>query len=192
MSKSTNPISRANLIHKNVDKFNNEVLKDPIVQKHLSCKKGCTACCHSQVSVTQEETSLLAELIKEGIEVDLNRLFIQKSAGNSAKDWFQLAFNDRKCVFLNDSGECKIYENRPAVCRTNFVISDPTLCDTSDGVEKPIRLLNTFKSDMVIYAAFSETPKAGALPLMLWEELEKMGRTPIIVNKSKKSPDQNL
>ena len=42
---------------------------------------------------------------------------------------------DRKCVFLNDQNECTIYDDRPSVCRTNTVLSDPAACSTEDGKE---------------------------------------------------------
>ena len=155
-----------------------------MVQKHLSCQKGCSACCHTQVSATQEEALLLTEHIQNGLEIDKERLYVQQKAGTSAKDWFQLDYQDRACIFLSDGGECRVYEDRPSVCRTNFVISNPALCDTSDGKEKPIRLLSTLKSDMVIYAAFKESKKSGTLPALLWECLNDKGENQLIFEKN--------
>ena len=34
-------------------------------------------------------------------------------------------------MFLGNDGLCSIYKDRPLSCRKYFVVSDPTLCDTS-------------------------------------------------------------
>jgi Fe-S-cluster containining protein len=187
------PIARARFVYDQVNQYNQEILSDPIVEKHLTCKKGCSFCCHTQVSVTEDEATLLADLVVRGeTHIDFQKLHTQMSAGNSAKNWFSLRHESRGCVFLDEEGACSIYQDRPSVCRTNHVVSDASYCDTSDGKEKPIRLLNTFKSDMVVYAAFEASKKSGVLASMLWEKLEKLGKTPITLARRDRSPDRTL
>jgi Fe-S-cluster containining protein len=128
------------------------------------------------VSVNKDEAKLLAHrVIEDNIELDLKKLYIQGNVENSAKQWFKLPYELRGCVFLNKNGECRIYDDRPSVCRTNNVLSDPRMCDTSDGVEKPIRLLNTDKADLAIIASYQQAGEAGTLPYMLWKELDNRG-----------------
>lgn len=185
LNKFSTPEQKARFVHKQIEKYNLEILSDPLVKSHLSCKLGCKGCCHSQVSVTYEEASLLALRIKEGVNIDLKKLYTQSLAGDDSKKWYALDHETRGCVFLDDKGLCQVYEDRPAVCRTNNVISDPQLCSTEDGEEKAIHLLNTFQSDMAVYAAFRESHKTGAMANILWQKLEELEKSPVIFNRTR-------
>lgn len=165
------PLSRAKSVHKEVDYFIAELLEDPIVKKNIQCKKSCTYCCHTQVSVTSDEVELMKMRLDEGLVIDLDRLKLQSLVSESPSDFYKLDYEDRKCVFLNDSGSCQIYEDRPSVCRSNYSISPPSQCSTEDGLEKKQRLLLTEKADMAIMAAFSTSKKVGTLPRLLYERL---------------------
>jgi len=175
LSKVPSSIDRAKKSHKYVDLYTNEVLANPAAKKFLTCHKGCSACCHTQVSVNSDEAELLAhKVIHEGVNVDLQKLYIQGNVENNAGSWFKLPYEMRGCVFLDETGSCRVYEDRPAVCRTNNALSSPKNCDTRDGVEKPVRLLNTEKADIVTIASFEEAGEGGALPHMLWKALGKL------------------
>lgn len=175
LTKITNPIERARKSHRYVDRYTNEVLANPVAKKFLTCHKGCTACCHSQVSVSRDEAELLAhKVIHEGVEIDLQKLYIQGNVENNPRAWFELPYNMRGCVFLAEDGACQVYEDRPAVCRTNNALSSPSQCDTRDGIEKPVRLLNTEKADMVVIASYEAAGEGGVLPNMLWKALGRL------------------
>lgn len=172
--KMKDSIKRTRFFHQQIDEQIDDLLEDEVVSKHISCKKGCSACCHSQVSITRDEASLLADkIINENVEVNWSKLFIQAKAENSSADFFKIAYGTRGCVFLGREGDCRIYADRPAVCRTNYVVSDPKSCSTEDGQEKSVSLLKTFEADMIIYGAFELSKENGALPYMLLKELEK-------------------
>lgn len=161
---------RVNYIHNQVDRNLQIVTEDPIAKKLLSCKKGCSACCHTQVSVTSDEALYYAGKILSGeIKVDLKRLAIQAKVKNNSEDYFKIPYELRKCIFLNNKNACSIYEDRPTVCRTNLVISDKKDCLTEDGIEKPIRLLKTERADTVIIGAFSHSKTNGTLPYMIYK-----------------------
>ena len=186
-SRIEDPIARARKSHQYVDGFNKEVLENPVAQKFLSCHKGCDACCHTQVSVNADEAKLLAKrVIEDDIQIDLQKLYIQGDAENCGKSWFEIPYELRGCVFLDAGGECRVYEDRPSVCRTNAAFSDPKMCETRDGVEKPVRLLNTDKADIVTITSYQASGRAGTLPLMLWYELDRASET------SKKRPKKKL
>jgi hypothetical protein len=73
-------------------------------------------------------------------------------------------------VFLDEAGSCRVYEDRPAVCRTNAVLGSADQCDTCAGV-KPTRLIFTHKADMGIYGAYLSLKESGTLPRLLAEAL---------------------
>ena len=65
----------------------------------LNCKKGCSSCCVDDIGVFKIE----AENIKQ------NHPDILKQ---------EKPHENGKCAFLDADGGCRIYENRPYVCRT--------------------------------------------------------------------------
>jgi uncharacterized protein len=172
LKKINSSLDRARYVHQAVDSYNDEVFSHPLVKQLSPCKKGCNACCHTQVSVTQDEAELLVLRIQEGVAVDLERLKIQTEPKNDGNDYYKIPYQDRRCIFLGADGACTVYEDRPSVCRTNAVLSEASLCDTSNGI-KPIRLIKTSKSDMVIYASYLATSDSGTLPFMISKILVK-------------------
>jgi hypothetical protein len=73
-----------------------------IAAKHgerLHCKRGCSGCCQDDLAVFEIEAAVIARrharLLAEGAPHPVGR-----------------------CAFLDDGGACRIYANRPYVCRT--------------------------------------------------------------------------
>lgn len=166
LRKTPNDIKRARFVHKLIDQFNQEVFSNPIVQEMSPCKAGCSMCCHTQVSVTEDEARLLVMRINEGTSIDESLLEKQMAVGNDDFKFFSLSYEERRCIFLNDLGQCKVYEDRPSVCRTNAVLGAADQCDTKSGV-RPVRLVKTEKADMVIYASFLSSQTSGTLPSLV-------------------------
>ena len=67
--------------------------------ERLNCQKGCSACCVDGITVFEIE----AENIR------LNHPELIKKETSHAKGM---------CAFLDENGACRIYQNRPYVCRT--------------------------------------------------------------------------
>lgn len=175
LSLRKDSVERAQLSHELINESLEEILSDPSTKKLISCKKGCSACCHTQVSVSRDEADLLAvRILEDGIKIDLDLISKQARAGNSSEAWFQQSFNDRKCIFLDDDGNCQVYFDRPSVCRTNYAISNPSACDTSNGHFQSIRLLKTKKADFITMAAFNISDEGGVLPLMLVQAINRL------------------
>ncbi len=170
LNKLNQSNKRAKFIHQMVDEFNHEVFSHPIVKEMSPCKSGCSACCHTQVSVTEDEANILLDRISGGVVIDEDLLRRQMVAENSTDKFYRLNYLDRRCVFLDDAGACKVYEDRPSVCRTNAVLGSAEQCDTSKNVQST-RLVLTHKSDMVIYASFLFSKNSGSLPFMLGKRL---------------------
>lgn len=172
LKKISHPHKRAQLIHKIIDEFNEEVFAHPLVQQFSPCTMGCSACCHTQVSVTADEASLIAKKIDEGLEIDRNRLHIQMHAENKSQEFYKIPFENRKCIFLSSEGGCRVYEDRPSVCRTNAVLGSAGQCDTTESIQKTI-LVKTTKADMAIYASFSFAKSSGTLSYMVGKLVKK-------------------
>ena len=165
-------LSRAKVIHAIVDEFNKETFAHPLVAQLCPCKVSCSDCCHTQVSVTNEEAELLVHRIQEGIVIDENLLRIQMEAENDSTAFFNIKFEDRKCIFLSEDGSCSVYDDRPSVCRTNAVLGEALQCSTRETLQ-PTRLVKTSKSDIAIYAFFEKAESAGTLPFMIGNRLKK-------------------
>lgn len=177
LNKISKPFKRARFIHQLVDEYNEEVFSHELVKKLSPCTLGCTACCHSQVSCTEDEAELLAKRVAEGTAINYERLKLQAAAQENSVAFFSISYQDRKCVFLSEEGRCTVYEDRPSVCRTNAVLGDKAQCDTQNG-PKPLRLVKTAKADMVIYASYLGSNSSGTLPQQLYKALQKKDHLP--------------
>lgn len=173
IKNTRNPLKRARMVHREIEEQMSQLFASEVVQENVKCGRGCSFCCHTQVSVTSGEAELFAQKIIDGKEIDLKKLYTQSKVGNHAGHWYQLNYEERACVFLGEEGECSIYEDRPSVCRTNNVVSEPENCSTKDGQEKSVRLLNTHGADMIVMAYFMNSKENGALPYMLFKALER-------------------
>jgi Fe-S-cluster containining protein len=171
LSTIFNPIDRARYVHQTVDEYNKEVFAHPLIVQFSPCKVGCDACCHTQVSATADEAELLVQKINSGLEISIERLQKQMSAGNDSSLYFNLPYADRRCVFLDEEGGCRVYDDRPSVCRSNAVLGDADQCDTSEAI-RPTRLIRTPESDMVTYASFLQAKESGTLPFLIGSKLE--------------------
>jgi Fe-S-cluster containining protein len=111
---------------------------------------GCSASCHTQVSVTEDEAEVLLMNISSGLGIDHYLLKLQSETRDDSFVFFQMKYAERKCIFLDKAVACSVYESRPSVCRTNAVLGDAVQCDTIDLI-KPIRLINTPRADIISF-----------------------------------------
>lgn len=168
------PIERARFVHSLVDDFNKDILAHPLIEQLSPCKKGCAACCHTEVSVTPDEAELLALRVENGIKIDLQKLHIQKTAIENGKSYYTVPYELRGCVFLGEDNQCRVYDDRPSVCRTNVVLGEASQCSTKDGTMQSQRLLKTENADMAIMGHFMQKPEDNnVLPFLLWEKLNE-------------------
>ena len=120
----------------------------------VTCKPGCTHCCHLLVEVAWEEAVELAKWImaqpldrqihfKKKISdsaVGAREIFQRKEETHKylkpthldmdiPDDVFDIYFYEkvRPCPMLEDD-RCVAYESRPTACRLHMVTSDPALC----------------------------------------------------------------
>lgn len=191
LGKIINPVERARFVHEMIDHEMVELYKNEAVQKLTACKKGCAACCHTQVSVTSDEADLLAVRVMEGVALNWANLHKQKSAEDVFQDYMKISYDERRCVFLKDDQTCSVYEDRPSVCRTNAVVGAKEQCDTSDGQMMTQQILNTYNADMIIMGAYMNSPENGALPRLLWKKLHEKSDIDLM-NLEKRDPGKIL
>lgn len=130
--------------------------------KHVSCQKGCSACCRAQpVPVTPAEAHALTRLvealpeprrgeIRARFQDRVTRLraaglfdllmrevpvLDKEQARAAARDYFALGL---VCPFLEDDA-CSIHPHRPFVCRQYLVTSPAELC--VDPLRNPVEVV---------------------------------------------------
>ncbi len=175
LKKIKRPEARARAVYKEIDLSIEKLFRQDVVRKSVSCQAGCAACCHSLVGVTAEEATLLAKKIQhKEVAVDLSLLAFQASVIDNPHAWYRLPFAQRACPFLDrNNNQCKIYADRPSVCRTNFAIGNPELCAGDKG---EMRLLKTDEASMILIGAYMATEESGELQKMVWKRLSKKSK----------------
>lgn len=90
------------------------------------CKKGCSACCHYGVTVSEIEIQHIERVTKK-----------KRLKERRPKE----SFHGKPCVYLKN-GSCSIYAARPYVCRRHIALtSSAHWCDPSRSLEVEFPLL---------------------------------------------------
>lgn len=161
--------SAAVSIHKAIDHFSYLNLQQDIA-KQITCKKGCWRCCATHVDITEDEAELLAELVKEGVVIDREKLKRQSTA--NSETWLKQVPQDWKCVFLDkDSGTCNVYEYRPVSCRKLISLSPASNCDPKKPNQRVKRMV-TNMVEIIASASMNAVP-SGSMAKLLNEKLVK-------------------
>jgi Fe-S-cluster containining protein len=150
-------VLRAQKLHELVEK---EISLEADIS--VSCKKGCSSCCHMEVEITNYETELLALAVKNGFAIDRERLSIQSERNLQDPQWRDPSVRTQsRCVFLDEQGACGIYPLRPVMCRRHSVTSPAKNCESLSEV---ITLRYFPRVDLMISAA-NEDPELRIGPL---------------------------
>lgn len=81
----------------------------------LHCRKGCDACCHAWLTVTEVE----AANVRAGLSaLSTEQRQHVRARGQRELTREQLSHEAPRCAMLEDDGSCAIYAHRPLVCRT--------------------------------------------------------------------------
>jgi Fe-S-cluster containining protein len=136
----------------------------------ISCKQGCSACCHYEVEVTHDEAEILKSIVQERFPIDRILLDEQASRERKGSQWSQLGSTRNRCVFLGKSGACQIYEDRPAICRKHLVTTPASACATS---AETVVVVQVLIAEIILSAATSlEGATCGSLPKLLRTALQ--------------------
>lgn len=77
-------------------------------QPFVACGKGCSACCHMNVMISDAEARMIAK------ETELRPVSFPRS-----RKYEPAAFSGAACPFLRE-GVCSIYQHRPFACRKHL------------------------------------------------------------------------
>lgn len=140
-------VQRANGLHRMLD-----ASQKAIVGISITCKRGCSGCCHYEIEITRDEAEVLGTLVRGGVDIDLSRLAKQAGRERKGPEWRDVLQADNRCVFLGTDGACRIYESRPAACRRLLVTTPAEACTTPGQPVAPIEVLTT---EILMSAALS-------------------------------------
>jgi len=120
----------------------------------VSCRNGCSFCCYLSVEITNDEADLLIDYSKSNsISIDKEILEIQ----SNSKDFDNIEYQQRKCVFLSDKGSCMAYEVRPNACRKLISVSEPKLCDTLNNNGAMVKRLIDVEAEVIASSTINAT-----------------------------------
>ncbi len=139
----------------------------------IMCKRGCSGCCYQKVAISELEAEILSKKVSAQ---DIPILRKQAEAvSNLDSDYNKLLTREEaRCVFLKN-GECSIYNDRPMMCRTYHVVSEPALCDVYDNPNSRVAVPHSQMVELVVSAVFYESGKEGNMASLILENLKKVG-----------------
>jgi Fe-S-cluster containining protein len=104
----------------------------------VPCRGGCTACCHGPFDISAADAELVAQAVRglpsgerdlavaratklldrmRAIEPGWEAPYDVAAIGERRFDRLTEALADEPCPLLDDTGRCRIYADRPLVCR---------------------------------------------------------------------------
>lgn len=153
--------------HKAVDK--SLKTKPADLMDQVKCRKGCGHCCKIYVDVSLAEAQYVLNYCDDN-NITINVDYLKEQAKLLKVDDFMFS-KHKRCVFLAGDDTCKVYEVRPISCRTYFVISDPELCDYSNGI-KTVQAIATMEENLMGAGLFAADSETGSLSQMLLRAIE--------------------
>lgn len=136
---------------------------DQATKDSLSCKRGCSFCCHINVGISQNEADAIGRYCKRN-KIPISKKYLKKQLLIPAE---QIAFSPvSPCVFLKNK-ECSIYEARPVACRKYHVYSEPKYCSTEHSVVNRIAIHFNMQIEALISAYRNIGGLTDRLPKML-------------------------
>ena len=171
---------------------------------HVSCKKGCGACCEMAVPVSTPEAERLREVVDEMPEPRRSEIRARFAASMDIfrdigvlDKMFQRCDTDEKsrrslraleeyqikrvgCPFLEE-GSCSIYEERPLICRQFLVTSPAAYCERigGEGVKR-VPMAARPSDALIVSVSDSAEDRIEAQPLItIFEWSERPARLPV-------------
>ena len=156
--------------HKELDELIEENwTKNEDQKNNLQCYKGCSTCCSSFVMITDLEANILKDYCKTN-DIDIDENLISKQVSRTRENWNEIDSDDRKCMFLDEKGACKVYDVRPGVCRKHLVISDSAKCGVLGQLKIKDRVNNL--NVELLTSAMWQIRKIGSMAKMISIQLK--------------------
>jgi Fe-S-cluster containining protein len=151
------------------------VEKQNLLNSHIktSCQKGCGACCHLEVEITEDDADLLARsILRQNLPYDKDRLQEQSQRVRLDEKWAQGVMTANRCVMLGEDNACSNYGDRPTICRKHSVTSPAELCGEVGA--NPVPLVVPM-NEIILSAALNLSGNSfGSLPKMLAAALKRL------------------
>lgn len=159
------PLRVAFTVHEMIDEHMRHMIATSKHGPHITCRKGCGACCHLNVDVFPQEAVLLRAVAREaGVDIDEARL--ARQLDHQGDKWHELPIEDRRCVFLGENRACRVYEHRPGSCRKYAVKSDPDRCDMVKYPGGQVAIVFSAEAE-IIHSAAMTVYGSGSMAAML-------------------------
>ena len=141
----------AETIHQAYKMLNDYFRKDfdKQIKEKITCKKGCSFCCHINVDCTQMEVDLILQYIR-AYNIPVDAKVLELHAKSTMKE--RPLLEKSACVFLSAEGNCNIYDVRPLACRKYFIVSDPTLCNYKTNPLDNVKIYPDLQMELVTSA----------------------------------------
>lgn len=144
-------------IESEIDKFDEEAIGS------ITCKRGCSFCCHINVGISALEAKAIAGYCKKN-KIPISKKYLKKQLSYDARE---IAFSPvSACVFLKGK-ECSIYPVRPLSCRKYFVRSDPKFCSTEHSIVNRVEIHFNLDIEAMMSAFRNLVGLADRMPKML-------------------------
>lgn len=117
--------------------------KQAAAQKRIFCAPGCSNCCTLFVQATLVEALIVAQQLDEEQFVKLEKyVLLQREVLAGEHDFLAVLRKQRStigpCPFLDISGRCSIYAQRPFACRSLLSTKDPEWCGVDFSTLAPL------------------------------------------------------
>jgi Fe-S-cluster containining protein len=116
--------------------FEAAIAADPL-RTAIACRKGCSYCCHSMVSVTAPEAFRLARLV--GARPIRREEFLARAAMTAGLTPAERFGRKLPCAFLAEHA-CSAYASRPLMCRQVVSVSVEPCIEEFNGLDGEIAL----------------------------------------------------
>ncbi|MCK7556461.1 YkgJ family cysteine cluster protein [Chitinophaga sedimenti] len=138
----------------------------------VTCKKGCSFCCHMDIDITSTEAQLIKEYMAvNAIGIDAGYLEAQLSLSKVDRP---LSQTHSACVFLKGEN-CLIYPVRPIACRKHLMNSAAVFCDQKLMVGSGVGKTQVLSPDIeALHSAIEDALKeeSGRMAGILLRELD--------------------
>lgn len=123
LDKNTNLTNMTNNVIENAQNFIDKN-RDKTEFDLIACKSGCSDCCIVFITTLFPEALNIAEYLrktkKEKSLIPLLEKRVLDTRWTDEEDWSLLG---KKCIFLDEKGDCTIYPVRPLLCRAVTSVS---------------------------------------------------------------------
>ena len=118
-------------------------IKNTPAEIAIACKKSCSFCCHTFVSVLAPEVFYIAEIIRREGSAENTSALIERSARSANLDLDARHGKHIPCPLLTEettTAACSVYSNRPLVCRKAVSVSLEACRVEYDGGEAGLQM----------------------------------------------------